>query len=118
MKRKNLLAGFAILTLLIGFSSSYFTNLAFADDNEDKINWNWISSNPNITWDIITNNPDKPWNWNAISKNTMEQGKKQWINDYRLRIIKASQIQRHWRYCISNPRYKLGQKLIEKCLND
>ena len=37
MKRNTLLVGFAILTLLIGFSSSYFTNLAFADDDEDRI---------------------------------------------------------------------------------
>jgi len=37
MKRNTLLVGFAILTLLVGFSSSYFTNLAFADDDEDRI---------------------------------------------------------------------------------
>ncbi len=37
MKRNTLLVGFAILTLLIGFSSSNFTNLAFADDDEDRI---------------------------------------------------------------------------------
>jgi len=37
MKRNTLLVGFVILTLLIGFSSSYFTNLAFADDDEDRI---------------------------------------------------------------------------------
>ena len=37
MKSNTLLVGFVILTLLIGFSSSNFTNLAFADDDEDRI---------------------------------------------------------------------------------
>ena len=31
--------------------------------------WNSISYNPNITMDIIEKYPDKPWNWNAISCN-------------------------------------------------
>ena len=29
--------------------------------------WDWISSNPNITMEIIEKYPDKPWNWNFIS---------------------------------------------------
>ncbi len=37
MKRNFLLAGFVIFTLLIGVSSSNFQNLAFADDDEDRI---------------------------------------------------------------------------------
>jgi len=37
MKSNTLLVGFVILTLLIGFSSSNFTNLAFADNDEDRI---------------------------------------------------------------------------------
>ena len=48
----------------------------------------------------------------------MEQGRKKWINGYRLRIIKALQIQRHWRNCSSDPRYKLAHKLIEYIINN
>ena len=72
----------------------------------------------NITPDIINNNLDKPWEWNKILLNTMKKGKEKWINEERIKIIKALQIQRHWRNCSSNPRYKLAHKLIEKRLND
>src|SRR5271155_4168072 len=36
---------------------------------DEKWNWYWISTNPNITWEIISGNPDNPWNWNGISQN-------------------------------------------------
>ena len=41
----------------------------FICDNEDKIDWKWMSKNPNITWEIIQNNPDKNWSWDFISLN-------------------------------------------------
>ena len=56
--------------------------------------------------------PDKEWNWDSISGNSMEKDKENWMNNLRLQIIKALQIQRHWRNCTSNPEYKLAQKLI------
>ena len=42
---------------------------------EDKLNWDQISQNPNITMEMIETNPDKPWDWSCISRNpniTME----------------------------------------------
>jgi len=42
------------------------------ENNLDKSwNWKYISMNPNITMEIIENNPDKPWKWgyNGISRN-------------------------------------------------
>ncbi len=51
----------------------YYLN--FLMKYEDKLNWSWISSNPNITMEMIENNPDKLWNWSWISLNpnlTME----------------------------------------------
>ena len=82
--------------------------------NPDK-NWYWcnISSNLNITWEIIEANPGKMWNWQNISFNNMEKGKELWIGNLRLKLIKVLQIQRHWRNCISNPEYRLAQKLIK-----
>ena len=35
----------------------------FVCNNKDKIDWDWLSFNPNITWEIIQNNLDKNWMW-------------------------------------------------------
>lgn len=82
-------------------------------NNPDK-DWNWsnISINPNITWEIIDNNPDKAWDYYQIFNNKMNKGKTRWIDNLRLKIIKALQIQRHWGNCSKNPEYLLAQKLI------
>ena len=48
----------------------------------------------------------------------MKKGKEHWIDDLRLKIIKAFQIQRHWRNCSSNPVYLLAHKLIKNRLID
>ena len=91
----------------------------FICDNEGKdLDWVDLSKNPNITWDIIQNNPDKEWNWMMISLNTMEKGKEKWIDDKRIQIIKALQIQRHWRNCSCNPQFALARQLIVKRLKD
>ena len=47
----------------------------FLMKHEDKLIWDQISQNPNITMEIIEKYPDKPWNWICISYNpnmTME----------------------------------------------
>ena len=82
--------------------------------------WNWgnISFNPNITWEIIQDNPDKEWVWFNISQNKMNKGRERWIDNLRLRIIKALQIQRHWRNCSCNLEYRLARKLIKAKLDD
>lgn len=100
--------------------------------------WNYISMNINITPDIVKNNPNLPWNWQMLSKNksidldlyedyidnnwnkayllsnTMTVAKDRWINTYRLKIIKAFQIQRNWRYFSSNPIYQLAKRRLER----
>ena len=85
------------------------------ENNQDE-DWNWdsISQQPTITWDIIQHSSDKEWNWDSISGNSMKKDKENWINNLRLQIIKALQIQRHWRNCTSNPEYKLAQKLLQE----
>jgi hypothetical protein len=45
------------------------------DNPNKKWDWEFISSNPNITWEIIEANLDLPWSWDYISQNpniTME----------------------------------------------
>ena len=100
-------------------------------------NWHWVSQNQNVTCDMIESNLNKPWSWimlslnkninfdfinkhskrywdyHFISSNNMEKGKKIWIDNLRIKIIKALQIQRHWRNCISNPEFKLARKNID-----
>ena len=78
----------------------------------------WFSWCTNLTWEIIQNNPSshKFLHWGYVSRNTMKRGKQTWINNKRLKIIKAFQIQRHWRNCSNNPEYKLTQKLINNRL--
>ena len=43
--------------------------LQFIVKNQDKLNFNLLSGNLNITWNIIQSNPDKNWNWCYISYN-------------------------------------------------
>ena len=41
----------------------------------DRLEWHWISCNPNTTIGMIEKYPNKPWDWNWISYNpniTME----------------------------------------------
>ena len=44
----------------------------------------------------------------------MTAAKDRWINTYRLKIIKAFQIQRNWRYFSSNPIYQLAKRRLER----
>ena len=91
---------------------SYNQNIIL--DTTSDITWD---TTPNITLDFIEKYSDKKWDWGSISGNTMEKDKENWINNHRLQIIKAFQIQRHWRNCVSNTEYKLAQKLIKDRLD-
>jgi len=39
------------------------------DHPETDWNYDWLSTNPNITWDIVKANPDKPWDYDWLSRN-------------------------------------------------
>ena len=95
----------------------------FIQHNEDE-EWDWdsISRYLNTTRTFMKNNPDEEWYWDSVSRHLMkhhpDKEKEKWMNNRRLQIIKAFQIQRHWRNCTSNPVYKLAQKLIQERLNN
>ena len=43
--------------------------MGFVKDNPDKPwDWQYLSSNPNITIEIVKANPNKPWDWKWLSK--------------------------------------------------
>jgi hypothetical protein len=39
----------------------------------------YLSKNPNITIDIVKSNIHLPWNWDALSFNSMKKSKEQYI---------------------------------------
>jgi hypothetical protein len=89
--------------------------------NHPHLPWKWrhLSSNPNLNWKMVSDHINKDWDWKALSKNPMTKTKEKWIADYRLRLIKALQIHRHWRCCTWSPEFALGRrKIIERSLID
>lgn len=98
----------------------YWYNIKNVYNKNININLDWfkISSNDNITWEIITSNIDKPWRWDGISQNIninweivqnnknlewcwpsllnnpMTIGKYNWMNELRIKTIKANKIQK------------------------
>lgn len=127
------------MTIIYSLSKNPNLDFSVLADNDD-IDWCWseISKNQNITLDIIQKFSDKPWNVNSILKNSditlnllfentdlkvkcdfispidITLGKEIWIHKYRLKWIKALQIQRIWRKCTCDPQYKLAQKKLNE----
>ena len=84
------------------------------EQNLDKP-WNWgrMLDNPNITWEFIKRNLDKQWDWSQLSDRKIKI-EESWIYQRRVEHIKAFQIQRHWRNCSCNPKYKLAQRMLSR----
>jgi hypothetical protein len=87
--------------------------------NNPDCKWDkyWLLYNQNITWDIINSNIDLNWNWDWVFDSILPEYKNKWIELHRLKIIKALQIQRHWRNFSFNPIYKLARKNIYNSIN-
>jgi hypothetical protein len=50
--------------------------MEFVEDNLNKPwDWEWLSSNPNMTIDIIESNLNKPWEWNYLSEHIYTKDK-------------------------------------------
>lgn len=89
------------------------------EKNQD-FNWDWsaVSLNPNINLNIVENNLNYPWDKKNLLSNSMNNYKNEWINQKRQEIISAFRIQRIWRNCISNPKYLLAKKKINKMFQE
>ena len=114
---------------------AYINDKIVMDNLHRPWDWDSLSMNPNITPELVIKNPDRglamiedkdgnnldlppvKWNIYRLIGNSMQGRKREWIYEYRVKIIKAFQIQRHWRNCISNPEFKLARKVINRMLN-
>ena len=70
-----------------------------------------LSKNYNISFAYI-NKHIEYIDFVYLSGNNLNLFKQDWIKQYRLKHIKALQIQRYWRLYTSNPSYSLARKLI------
>lgn len=94
-----------------GVSSSPKIHLEEILANPD-LPWHWggVSANPNVGYETAQMYPDKEWDWSRfLSK---EGGVSSFI-DYKRRSYAASIIQKYWRICVSDPKYKVCQRRLE-----
>ena len=50
--------------------------------HEDKVHWNYISRNPNLTLEFIEKYPNKPWNWGRFGISSNRNLTLEWIEKY------------------------------------
>ncbi len=83
--------------------------------NLDKtLKWDWISGNPNLTMDFINANPDKPWKWKNISNNNFTKSKVEFINKKYREYLAAYQIQQWWHRIRMDPHHPVGIRRLER----
>ena len=80
----------------------------------DKLDWNCISRNPNITIDIIEKYPDKPWDWNCISSNPFKYEKELFIEKRMKEYLSAYRIQQYYWKGICNPHCQIGYNKVNR----
>ena len=81
---------------------------------EDKLNWNGISYNPNITIEIIENNPEKPWYWNWISLNRFKKEKELFYEKWYKIYMATFRLQQYFNRMYDNPNYLFCRTRLEK----
>lgn len=79
---------------------------------EHNINWNGLSSNPNITWDIINETLNGPRDWFELSCNPFKKDKEIFMDRKLREHISAFKIQTYWRCANYNPNYLLCKKRL------
>ena len=83
-------------------------------DRAADLPWDWkgLSRNRGVTWEDVVANPEFAWDIERLLKNTMSVAKQRWIQQERVRWIKALQIQRHWRNCSCDPTFALARHAV------
>ena len=98
-------------------SISYNPNITMEmieNSPEKPWKWNWISQNPNITMEMIENNPDKPWNWNGISQNKFTKEKELFYQKYYRIYMATFRLQQYFNRMYDNPNYLFCRTRLEK----
>jgi hypothetical protein len=47
---------------------SAFSWEAVKDEDDDAVDWYWVSSHPSLTWQTVRDNLHRPWDWSQISR--------------------------------------------------
>ena len=92
--------------------SEYFWK--FVLKHSDRIEWSWISRNPNITMDIIEKYPDKPWSWCYISRNKFLKEKELFIEKRMKEYLMSYRIQQYYWKGICNPYCQIGLNKVNR----
>ena len=77
-------------------------------------NWNTISCNPNITMDIIEKYPDNPWDWYRISCNPFNYEKELFIEKRIKEYLASYRIQQYYWKSICNPYCRIGYNKVNR----
>ena len=69
----------------------------FIEKNPDN-NWDWeyVSSNPNLTIEIIEKYIDKHWDWNEIARNPLKKEYEKELKNLRFEYYHEELIQKTW----------------------
>ena len=81
---------------------------------EDKLDWDSISRNPNITMEIIEKYPNKSWDWHFISRNTFTKEKELFYQKYYKIYLSTFRLQQYFNRMYDNPKYKFCRDRLER----
>ena len=90
----------------------------FLMKHEDKLNWDNISGNPNLTMEFIEKYPNKPWSWTAISRNALTKEKELFYEEYYRIYMATFRLQQHFNRMYDNPKYLFCRKRLDKLFSE
>jgi len=81
---------------------------------EDKLDWDNISKNPNLTMEIIENNLDKRWDWQGILQNKFTKEKELFHQKYYRIYLATFRLQQYFNRMYDNSNYLFCRTRLEK----
>ena len=78
--------------------------------------WDWygISYNPNLTMKFIDNNPNKDWDWEGISQNKFTKEKELFYQKHYQIYLATFRLQQYFNRMYDNPNYLFCRTRLEK----
>ena len=77
-------------------------------------NWSYISWNPNIAMEFIEKHPNKPWDWYGISRDTFNYEKELFIEKRMKEYLASYRIQQYYWKGICNPHCQIGYNKVNR----